>query len=111
MPPPVPWQLNALHERLLEISQQHGLQGVQPEAVSFMLRAARVVSNRVLVAAALGSADTAPPRGATEHHSLSVEDLHDAIRQPAPTWWMAPPSQTGRGTPGHTLGAFNKFVP
>jgi hypothetical protein len=37
--------------------------------------------------------------------------LHDAIRQPAPTWWMAPPSQTGRGTPGHTLGAFNKFVP
>ena len=101
-------QLNALHERLIALAKQHGLQGVQPEAVSFMQRAVRAVSNRVLVAASVARTDGAPPDEA-EPRAVGMEDVQEALRHstssmPAP--WMTPPCQRV----SQTLGAFSKFV-
>lgn len=92
---------------MIDLAKQHGLQGVQPEAVSFMHRAVRVVSNRLLASAALSSGKgTFPPDASDAGCSITADDLHDAIRLPVPAPWMAPPSQRA----GSTLGAFNKFV-
>ena len=106
--------LNSLHDRLIELARQHGLQAVQPEAVSYMQRAVRAVTNRLLVAALHARAGhshspAAPSTSgdAADVQTLSADDLHDAIRLPAPAPWMAPPSQRA----GYTLGAFSKFVP
>ena len=100
-------QLNALHDRMIELAKQHGLQGVQPEAVSFMHRAVRVVSNRLLAAAVLSSGKAAST-SANEGEACAIrsDDLHDAIRLPVQAPWMAPPCQRA----GSTLGAFSKFV-
>jgi hypothetical protein len=96
-------QLNALHDRLLDLSRQNGLEKVQPEAVAFMQRAVRAVSNRLIVAAVLN--DAGATNGATRH--VTADDLHEVIRQPTPSApWMAPLSQRA----GYMLGAFNKFV-
>uniref|UniRef100_A0A7S2INC0 Uncharacterized protein n=1 Tax=Haptolina brevifila TaxID=156173 RepID=A0A7S2INC0_9EUKA len=100
-------QINALHDRLFEIAQQQGLQAVQPEAVSFMARAIRAATNRLIVAAVLGAAERGTGALEGDKRSVSAEDLSDAIRQPAPAPWMAPPSQRV----GYTLGVFGKFVP
>lgn len=99
-------QLNALHDRMIELAKQHGLQGVQPEAVSFMHRAVRVVSNRLLAAAVLSSGKGASPPESEAGCTIKSDDLHDAIRLPVPAPWMAPPCQRA----GSTLGAFSKFV-
>ena len=102
-------QLNALHERLRELAKSKGLQGVQPEAASFMQRAVRVVSNRLLVAASQGTSQGVSPSGgaAPKRQRLSANDLREAIRQPTmvPAPWMAPPCQK----PGYQLGAIAKF--
>ena len=137
-------QLNALHERLIELARQNGLQvraresrpraklvraarardgratpacatdrralrvraqGVQPEAVSFMHRAVRAVSNRLLVAAASAHTDSGSFADA-EPRALTADDVHDAIRQPVPAQWMAPPCQRA----AYNLGAFSKFA-
>lgn len=104
---PLASQLNALHDRLIELAKQHGLQGVQPEAVSFMQRAVRVVSHRLLAAAALGGSAGAPPTEETEEsRPITTGNIYDAIRLPAPAPWMAPPCQRA----GSTLGAYSKFV-
>ena len=102
-------QLNALHERLRELAKSKGLQGVQPEAASFMQRAVRVVSNRLLVAASQGTSQGVSSSGgaAPKRQRLSANDLREAIRQPTmvPAPWMAPPCQK----PGYQLGAIAKF--
>ena len=61
-----------------------------------------------------GTAADEPPPGQptpgqqpTPTRVIAAEDLYDAIRQPAPAPWMAPPSQRV----GYTLSAFSKFVP
>ncbi len=115
-------QLNALHDRLLELTRAYEppagrprLQAVQPEAVSLMARALKVVSNRLIVAAVLGSgaaedveADgSGAPAARPATRVVGAEDVYDAIRQPAPAPWMAPPSQRA----GSTLSAFANFVP
>ena len=58
-------QLNALHERLIELARSRGLHTVQPEAVSYMARAVKVATNRLIVAAALGGAERIMPECAT----------------------------------------------
>jgi len=100
-------QLNALHDRLLDLCRQQGLQSVQPEAVAFMQRAVRAVTNRVLVAAVVSGSDPGVLQHGAEQCVITGEELQEAIRQPAPAPWMTPPSQR----PGYTLGAFSKFVP
>ena len=97
--------LNAMHERLIELSRQHGLQGVQPEAVSLMARAVRAVSNRLLVAANSVSTEGAPAESSS-NRSVTNDHVLEGIRQSAPAPWMAPPCQR----PSHTLGGFNKFI-
>ena len=87
-------QLNALHERLLEHAAQVGLQGVQPEAVSFMHRAVRAVSNRLVVAAAAVRSESGSAVVPGEPRSLTAEDVQDAVRQqPHSAPWMTPPTQ------------------
>ena len=86
------------------------MSGVQPEAVAYMQRAVRVVSNRLIASATLGApsaeglASTAD--GTAPERKITAEDVHDAIRLPAPAPWMAPPCQRAGSQPS----AFNKFV-
>lgn len=96
-------QLNALHDRLREIVSAKGLTGVQPEAVSFIQRAVRVVSSRLLVAASHGTF--------ADGEQLTGEDIREAIRQPSavPTTWMAPPSQRPGFNQLGQLGAIGKY--
>jgi hypothetical protein len=94
-------QLNALYERLLERAKQHGLTDVQPEAVSFMQRAVKSVSNRLLVASAAARSEGGTPAD-PDARALTAEDVHDAIRMPVTAPWMAPPCQRV----SQTIGAF-----
>ena len=101
-------QLNALHDRLLELARAHELHAVQPEAVSFMARAIKVVSNRLVTAAVLGAEEHPTADGhAPASRTVTADHVHDAIRRPTPAPWMIPPGLRA----GHTLSAFNKFVP
>lgn len=101
-------QLNALHERLHLLARQHGLSGVQPEAVSFMQRAVKSVTNRLIVASSVAATDGVPPPPDAGERSVAMEDVQEAIRNshstPAP--WMAPPCQRA----SQQLGAFRKFA-
>ena len=77
------------------------VQGVQPEAVSFMQRAVRAVSNRLVVSAAAAHADGTLPEG-NESRSIAMEDVQEAIRGGTPAPWMAPPCQRASGSLGFT---------
>lgn len=79
-------------------------QGVQPEAVSFMQRAVRAVTNRLVVASSVARTDGVPPPDGAEARAVIMEDVQDAIRHSAPAPWMAPQCQR------HNLGSISKFV-
>ena len=81
-------------------------QGVQPEAVSFLQRAIKAQAHRMLASAALGGTGDGPGAKAPVARTLAAEDIYTAIRQPAPSMWMAPPCQRV----GSSLAAFAKFA-
>lgn len=101
-------QLNALHDRLLEFTMAYEpppgrprLQAVQPEAVSLLARAVKVVCNRIVVGAVLGSgaaegsevdAPSVPP-ARPPTRVVGADDVYSTIRQPTAAPWMVPPSQ------------------
>ena len=89
----------------MELAKQHNLRGVQPEAVSFMQRAVRAVTNRLLVAATVSQDDGSLIADGAER-VVRAESVADAIRQPVPAPWMAPPCQRA----GYTLNEFSKFA-
>ena len=108
-------ELNALHDRLINLSKEHRLSSVQPEATAILARAVRAQVHRVIVSGLTElprqSPAEATPCADTEQGAalgvltVTVDDISEAIRARAASS-LAPPSQQAAST----MGRLNTFV-
>lgn len=86
-------QLNALYDRMILLSEDYGMQYVQPEAVSMMQRALKAHVRRLLITGSqFAMVRDATEVGGATRRAVRIQDLNAAFAQPTSSLWL-PSSQ------------------